>query len=187
MLNFDDASVESGSAYLEPGINEVKTKEITSGVSSQKSTPYVEITVEDKAGKTANHKYYTSTTVNEGKQKSAWDITKNQLLQITAAVLGVDADTAKTKMPKAADTADLASKLSTLLVGKPFAIKLHGEQVIPTDPAKKPWIKAVFGTGTFATTIANKSILVYDATKHIKYKEAPPVTNGAVSTTTTSW
>ena len=172
MFDFNDATVESGNKYLEPGIHEVMVSEIKSGESSQKKTPYVEITVKDSTGAACSQQYYLSTTPGAS-GITAWQISRNAILQIVMAATNSDEVTAKSKMPKAANAEELATKLSSILVGKKFAIQLSGKWVNPTDLSKRPWIKAEFGNYTFATTLDKKSTLRYDSNKNIKGSPAP--------------
>ena len=174
MFDFNDATTEtSGNKYLEPGIHpSVMVSEITSGVSSQKQSPYVQITVQDSTGATCSNNYYLNTT--PGKSGiSAWQISKNAILQLVMAATNSDETTAKGKMPKAVDGTELATKLSTILVGKKFAIQLSGEWVTPNDPEKTSWIKSVFGNYTFAVPTADVNKLKFNPSKNIKGSPAP--------------
>jgi hypothetical protein len=175
MFDFNDATAESGSKYLEPGIHEVMVSEIKSGESSQKKTPYVEITVKDSTGASCSQQYYLS-TVPGASGISAWQISRNAILQLVMAATNSDEITAKGKMPKAANAEELATKLSTMLVGKKFAIQLNGKWVNPTDTAKKPWVKAEFGNYTFAVSLDKKHTLRFDSSKNIKGSAAPSAT-----------
>lgn len=185
-LSFDDAKIETGSMYMEPGNYVVKVIEIKNGLSTQKSSPYVEFTVNNSEGKICTHQYYLNTEVREGASKSAWDISKNAILQVVTAALGLEEEEAKTKMPKATSPEDLAVKLSALIIGKEFGLRLTGKWVNPSDVTKKPWIKAEFGSGKFAVS-KNKvgELTPFDSTKHIKGSPAPIPTNG--TTVKTDW
>ncbi|MFM5883686.1 hypothetical protein, partial [Methanobrevibacter gottschalkii] len=87
MFNFENAEVSKGNykETIKPGISIVKIIAITNGLSTQKQTPYLEFTVEDNQGSELKQQYYLSTVVNPGKQKSAWDISKNAILALVAA------------------------------------------------------------------------------------------------------
>lgn len=179
-LSFEDAKGKADeyvSKYLSPGINvPVKVKEIKQGLSAQKQSPYVEITIEDATGKTCSQQYYLNTTVKEGGKTSAWAISRDAILQLIVAITGTDEATAKTRLV-GITTENIAVKLSAFMIGKPFAIVLGGKWVTPTDPQKKSWVKAEFGTGNFATTVAKATELKYDASKAIKGVAAPSNSN----------
>ena len=123
MFDFQSAEVSKSNfkETIKPGIHIVKTVSVTNGVSSQKQAPYLEFTVEDTTGAELKQQYYLSTTVNPGKQKSAWDISKNAILSLVASAYTLDETTAKSKMPNAKSAEELASKLAVLLVGKEFS------------------------------------------------------------------
>ena len=172
MFDFNSATAESGSKYLEPGIHTVKVSEIKSGESSQKKTPYVEISIQDSTGASCSQQYYLSTNAGPS-GKSAWDINKNAILQLVMAATGLDEVSAKGKMPQAKTPEELAAKLSTIIVGKTIAIHLRGEWINPTDASKKPWIKAEFGNYKFAVPADRIGELKHDSSKHIKGTPAP--------------
>ena len=172
MFDFNDATAESGSKYLEPGIHEVVVSEVKDGESSQKKTPYVEISVKDSTGASCSQQYYLN-TVPGPSGVSAWQISRNAILQLVMAATNSDEVSAKGKMPKAANATELASKLSAIIVGKKFAIQLNGKWVNPTDSSKKPWIKAEFGNYTFAVPTDKANTLKYDPNKNIKGTPAP--------------
>lgn len=183
-LSFEGASAkqeEYVSKYLSPGVNaSVKIKEIKQGLSSQKQSPYVEFTIEDATGKICSQQYYLNTTVKEGGKTSAWAISRDAILQLIVATTGTDEATAKGRLVGITQE-NIAVKLSAFMIGKPFAIVLGGKWVTPTDPEKKSWVKAEFGTGNFATTIALAGELKYNADKAIKGTPAPSNTNESTS------
>lgn len=187
-LSFEGAKAKAEeyvSKYLSPGINvPVKVKQITQGLSSKKASPYVEITIEDESGKTCSQQYYLNTVVPEGGKTSAWVISRDAILQLITAITGVDEETALGKLV-GITTDNISVKLSAFMIGKPFAIVLGGEWVNPTDTEKQPWIKALFGTGNFATTVAKASELKYNPAKAIK-GVAAPTANTATTTTGTA-
>lgn len=152
-LSFEGAEIsKGGSKYLEPGIHNVKVTEVTKGVSTQQKSPYVRITVANEAGESCSQDYYLSTEVKEGKTTSAWNISKSAILTIITAATGLDEATAKSKLV-GINTENIDAKLSNILVGKPFAIKLNGKWIHPTDASKKPWVKAEFGSYLFAVPV----------------------------------
>lgn len=170
-LDFNDAKVGTGNKYLEPGIHNVKVTKVEAGKSSQKQTPYVEITVTDPTGATCSQQYYLSTTVKEGSNVSAFSISKDAILQILMASTGADEATAKSKLV-GITTDNIAAKLASIVIGKPFAMHIAGEWVNPTDTTKKSFVKGVFGTYKFAVPSARITELKHDPAKHIKGKSA---------------
>lgn len=181
-MNFDfsDAKVSTGSSYLEPGIHDVKLVEVTTKTVGSDNTPFVGFKVVDNAGASCTHEYCVKTTVGEGKTQSAWDISKHAILQLATAMLG-DEGKAKAMLSGATTTEGLVQKLSANLVGKSFAIKLGGKE-IEAKGDKGRWIKAEFGSYTFAVPTAQKSKLKFDATKNIK--RLPVLTGTATASTT---
>lgn len=157
-FNFNEVNVENArNQYLSPGNYVVKTTEVKSGLSSQKQSPYIEVTVADASGATAANQYYLNTEKKDGSEKSAFDISGPALIKLVAAAnnldITVEADKTKAKsLIGAISSPDaLATKLSSLLVGKQIAIHLDGKYVNPTDTSKKSWVKAEFGGGNFVT------------------------------------
>ena len=56
-FNFNEAEVSKGKTFLEPGNHEVTVTSVTKGLSAQKQTPFVEVTVTEKDGGTCAHQY----------------------------------------------------------------------------------------------------------------------------------
>ena len=171
MFNFENAEVSKGNykETIKPGISVVKTTSITTGVSSQKQTPYLEFTVEDSHGAELKQQYYLSTVVNPGKQKSAWDISKNAILALVAASNNLDEATAKSKMPNAKSSEELAQKLAILMTGKEFRLKIVGEEKISQKGTK--YVASSFGNGVFCESKSvseGDSKLFFNADKNVK-------------------
>jgi hypothetical protein len=139
-LSFDDAAVVAGegftSKYMAVGNHKVVITEVTKGLSSAKQSPFVQITVENEAKETCSQQYY----LNGG----AWNISKDNILTIVSAALGVDEVTAKSSLTGLTGE-NVDAKLATLLVGKRIGINLSGEWINPTDTTKKSFVKSVFG------------------------------------------
>jgi preprotein translocase subunit YajC len=159
MFDFNEVTIEESkntNKYLTPGNHIVKTIGVVSGVSHTKKTPYVKITVADATEATCAQDYYLSTTVKEGSTKSAMDISAQNILRVVAAANNIDITTdegktkAKALIGNASSPEQLATKLSSLLVGKQFAVHLGGEWINPSDMSKKPYIISRFGGGNFA-------------------------------------
>lgn len=178
-MNFNEVEVTGGyeKKYMEPGVEVVKLTMVTSGESSQKKSPYIGLTFENEAKQTVSKEYY----LNEGK---AFEITAQTLFKYIAAAYKLDLNnetekaTVKGKLGNITSKEELATKLSTVLVGKPIAMVIKGEWVNPTDTAKKPYVKSV--PSNVVTTVDKVSTLKYDATKHIS---GSPVTNTDTTTT----
>lgn len=169
MFGFNDAEVNKGSykETIEPGIHTVKVVKVTNGLSTQKQAPYIEFTVEDASGRELKNQYYLSTTVNPGKQKSAWDISKNAILSLVAAANRLDETSAKGKMPNAKSAEELAEKLAILLTGKEFEIKVVGEEKISQKGTK--YVASSFGQGVFCQAKGTTpTTLFFSADKNIK-------------------
>ena len=181
-LSFDDAVIAEGkvSNYLEPGNHKVVVAKIIKGESSQKKSPYIEITVADESGKTCAQQYY----INGG----AWNISKSAILTIVAAAQNITADEAKAKLTGLTGE-NIDVKLSGLLVGKKLAITLNGEWVHPTDTSKKSWIKSVFGSYLFAVPMADIAKLSKEP--YIKGTEnangSPAQTSGVIAAEKSAW
>lgn len=178
MFDFSGATVE-GSKYLQPGVHTVRVKEIVDGVVESTGGKFLEFTIEDKVGGEAKHRYFLNSEVKAGSTKSAWDISRNAILQIVSSALNVDAEVAKTKLMEVAsgaqNPAQLAAGLSRLLAGKSFDIRLNGKEVQAKEAGKTNPIFSEFGSGTF-TAPAGSNKLVFDPSKHIKRLQAPTQT-----------
>ena len=182
MFNFENAEVSKGNykETIKPGISIVKVTAITNGLSTQKQTPYLEFTVEDNHGAELKQQYYLSTVVNPGKQKSAWDISKNAILALVAASNNLDEATAKTKMPNAKSAEELAQKLAMLVIGKEFRLKINGEEKISQKGTK--YVASSFGNGVFCESKAiaeADSKLFFNADKNVKKLAIEPATDNA--------
>lgn len=187
-LSFDDAKIDNGGSYLRPGIHDVIVREVKSGESSQKGTPFIEMTIEDSLGKTCSHICYTSTTKAEGKQSSAWDISKNILLTFATAVTGSE-ENARELFKGATDYKTLATKMNSTLTGKKLRISLKGKWINPTDVSKPSWIKAEFGNGKFAEPISTTpTTLKVQGTKgESRPSTTTEVSDGAAITSDKEW
>ena len=178
--DFSDASIDTGSKYLDPGVHAVTISEVKNDLSSQKKTPYIEFSIQDKSGLSANHQYYLTTSAGPS-GKSAFDISKNAILQLVMAGMNIDSDTAKTHLVGLATPEAMAQKLSSLLVGKQIAIHLSGKWINPSDTTKKPWLKAEFAGYKFVVPLAQIDELSHNPEKHIKGAPIAAETAGAVA------
>lgn len=126
MFGFENAEVSKGNykETIKPGINLVKVVKIENGLSSKAQAPQITFTVNDNHGAELAQIYSLNTVVNPGKKMSGWDVTKNAILSMVAAALSLDEVSAKAKMPNAKSAEELAQKLSVLLAGKEFKLKV---------------------------------------------------------------
>ena len=183
MFDFSNVDVQQGfeQKYLSPGNNVVTFTEITSGLSSQKQSPYVKITVTGDKGMTCSTDFY----LNEG----AFNISANTFFKYIAYANGLDlaTDEGKIKGMLAGVTSpeQLSNKLSSLLVGKSLAMIIKGEWVNPSDLEKKSWVKSVLSN--LVTKSSDVSKLSYDAVKHTKGNMDIRKANGNMTTTAVNW
>lgn len=170
MFGFENAELTKNNfkSNITPGIHVVKITSVTNGVSAQKQAPYLEFVVESLDGQSElKQQYYLSTVVNPGKQKSAWDISKNAILSLVAAANSLDEATAKTKMPNAKSAEELAQKIALLVVNKEIRLKVNGEEKISQKGSK--YVASSFGTGVFCeSTKENPTKLLFNPDKNIK-------------------
>ena len=171
MFDFNNAEIPQGSTTptIQPGIHQVKIESITNGLSEQKQSPFIEVTVTNSNGAKLANRYYLSTVISEGKTKSAWDINRNSILSLVAACLSLNETDAKAKMPQAKSAEELATKLSALCVGKEVRLKVTGEEKLANSGNK--YIASSFSQGVFVESIkvpANESKLYFSAEKNIK-------------------
>lgn len=183
MFDFQNAELNKNSykETIKPGIHVVKITNVTNGVSAQKQAPFLEFTAESIDGSAElKQQYYLSTTVNPGKQKSAWDISKNAILSLVAASNSLDEETAKSKMPSAKSAEELAQKLAMLIIGKEFRLKVNGEEKISQKGTK--YVASNFANGVFCESSKSaETKLVFSADKNIKklpIDAAPQVQEG---------
>lgn len=185
-MNFNEVEVTGGfeKKYMEPGVEVVKLTLVTSGESTQKKSPYVELTFENENKQTVSKQYY----LNEGK---AFEISAQTFFKFIAAAYKLDLNnetekaTVKGKLGNITSKEELATKLSTILVGKPIAMVIKGEWVNPTDAAKKPYIKSV--PSNIVTTVDKVSTLKYDATKHISGEPVTTTESTPETPVQTNW
>lgn len=181
-MNFDNVEVKGGyeAKYMKPGVEVLKFVSVTAGAAST-GTNYVEITAEDKGGLALTSRFYFA----EGKNT---EISVQTLYAFIAATNGYDLsnDVDKTKVKATignfADYADLAKKLSTVLVGKSLAMVVKGEYKTNKDVTKDSWIKAEMSSTVAKADKADT--LKYDASKHIKGTFVAGLKDGEIAPTT---
>ncbi len=157
-LSFDNTIVPEDkpqtvyATKLIAGRHKVKVSKVEKGVNPTAGTAALDITVEDETGAICTHRFQLNTAIAEGKTTSAWAITSLAIVYLVQAACKVDEAGAKAKLAgMTLDNIDV--KLSSLLVGKLFAITLKGEHIPNSDPSKDSWIKVEFGGWHFARPI----------------------------------
>jgi len=165
-MNFDNVEVKGGyeAKYMKPGVEVLKFTSVTSGAAST-GTNYLEITAEDKGGLALTSRFYFA----EGKNTEISVQTLYAYIAVTNGYnINDDADKTKVKatIGNFADYADLARKVSTVLVGKSLAMVVKGEYKANKDASKDSWIKAEMSSTVAKADKADT--LKFDATKHIK-------------------
>jgi hypothetical protein len=186
MFGFENAEVSKGNykETINPGINLVKVVKIENGLSSKAQAPQLTITVEDAHGAELANSYSLNTVINPGKKMSGWDVTKNAILSMVAAALSLDEVSAKAKMPNAKSAEELAQKLSVLLTGKEFRLKVVGEEKI--SQKGKKYVASSFGNGVFCESKSvpeAESKLFFSPEKNIKKLDIEPATNSDIQST----
>jgi len=170
-LNFNNAEVQENKEreqdpnkprIMQPGIYLVKTTEIKSGIiANEKQTPYIDWTVINDKNEILTNRYFVSTTVKSGSTQSAWDISSSSILQLITAICGLDKDTAKAKLNDIATNStsndDFVSKLSVLVIGKSFKLKVNGAET-PIGTEGKTFVKSSFGSYTFAISANTEDV-----------------------------
>jgi len=177
MFGFENAEVSKGNykETIKPGINLVKVVKIENGLSSKAQAPQITFTVNDNHGAELAQTYSLNTVVNPGKKMSGWDVTKNAILSMVVAALSLDEISAKAKMPNAKSAEELAQKLSVLLAGKEFKLKVVGEERISQKGTK--YVASSFGNGVFCeskTVSSDDTKLFFSPEKNIKKLDIEP-------------
>lgn len=129
MYDLNAASEKLVSNYQEPGIfDNVKISDIKLGETSVNKVSYIELhTVGDKGALGKSNKMFLSTDVKEGKKMSAWSITARNLVDLISITNNTSEEEAKGAIKGVESKEQLVSKLSAILVGKPFRAKFKGE------------------------------------------------------------
>lgn len=130
-FNLNDASekmeMKTGPTYQRPGIAEgVRISKVTLEKTSTNQVDYLQletIGLNGEVGK--SNRMFLSTDVKEGKKMAAWAVTARNLTDILMVTHNVDEATAKS-MINVGSKQELASKLSSLVIGRPFRAKFKG-------------------------------------------------------------
>ncbi len=165
-MNFDNVEIKGGfeSKYVSTGANVIRFTEIKAGDAST-GTPYLEFNAEDSGKLTISDRLYFKPGKNT-------EISVQSLYAWIAVTNGYDLskEEDKTKVKATigdfADYADLAKKLSSLLINKPFAMLIKGEYVDNKDATKDSWIK-----GKLSSVVKTKDkvgeLPSFDLSKHV--------------------
>jgi hypothetical protein len=153
--NVPESSLDGKAQVLKPGIYNVVTEKLETGLSDKNQSPYIDWTVKDSTGAIVTQRYFVSTKVNEGKKMSAWDVTSSAFLILIMAITKSTKEDAKAKLNSMVEGItshdQLATKLSALVIGKQFTIKINGKEVITS--AGKKFVRSEFGNFIFAEAV----------------------------------
>lgn len=115
--------------YQKVGVyDNVKITEVVLAETSVNKVPYIELKTIGQNGEVGrSNKMFLSTDVKPGKTTSAWAITARNIVDLLVNTHNITRDEAKAMI--AVDNAQqLVTKLSALLIGKPFRAKFKGEE-----------------------------------------------------------
>ena len=175
-FNLNEASEKNTIDYQKPGIyDNVIITEVVAEKSSVKAVPYLKLVTKGTNGEVGSSaRMFLSTVVGEGKKTSAWAITARHLVDLLKATNNVDEATAKS-MINVENEQQLISKVSALLVGKPFRAKFKGEE------GQKGGIFAVLSLVESMQVDKAASSLKFSIEKDIKKYEGPKTTEAPTS------
>jgi len=185
-MNFNDVEIKEQfvNKYMSTGPNVIKFTEIKGGDAST-GTPFLEFHAVDNGGLTISDRLY----FKEGKNK---EISVQTLYDWIAVTNGFDLKTEKDKVKASigdfASYDDLAKKLSSLLINKPFAMLIKGEYVDNKDATKDSWIK-----GKLSSVVRTKDkvgeLPAFDVTKHVggSFVKGTGASNGVVTAQAEKW
>lgn len=159
-MNFDSVEVSTGGfeqKFINPGVELVKFTAVSSGAAAS-GTNFIELTTENEAGLTNQTRFYFAAGKNA-------EISAQALFNFVSATNGVEKDAAKKMIGDFDSYEHLATKLSSILVGRTFAALYKGEYVANKDVTKDSWIKA--NLSSIVTTKDKLSTLTFDKSKHI--------------------
>jgi hypothetical protein len=171
-FNTSNTVVSTGNAgkYLSPGLNDsVVVVGFAYGESSQKKTPYLEVTVskQGEPDNTAKDKFYFS---EKAEAKSL-----EKIVHILQDGAGIDRAAIDKAGVDASDLTDYATKLNALLPKqKPFRMKLTGEEYLKDGVDLKVGKRIGFTPFAEPMSVAmDKSGLTYDKTNKYDYIALP--------------
>lgn len=159
-MNFNEVEVKEGgfeAKYINPGVELVKFTQVSSGKAAS-GTDFLEFTTENEAGLTNQTRFYFAAGKNA-------EISAQALFSFISATNNVEKAKAKEMVGDFESYEHLATKLSSLLIGKAFAALYKGEYVANKDVTKDSWIKATLSS--IVTTKDKVGTLTFDKSKHI--------------------
>jgi len=137
MFSLKQKNEENKVTYQKPGIyDNVVITDIILGKSSWKGSPFIQMNTKNENGDVGrSSKMYLNTVPSEGKEKSAWDVTSKNIIELVVATNNISNKEAEeiqlvTTQSESQDAQyeDLVKNLKNLLLNKPFRGKFKGEQ-----------------------------------------------------------
>lgn len=130
-FNLQDASESQLSTvnYQKVGVyDNIKITEVVLAETSVNKVPYIELKTIGQNGEVGrSNKMFLSTDTKPGKTTSAWAITARNIVDLLVNTHNINRDEAKALIA-VDNTQQLVTKLSALLIGKPFRAKFKGEE-----------------------------------------------------------
>lgn len=189
--------------YQKPGIcdNTVVTG-VVLGASSLNKVPYLELQTVGPNGELGkSNRMWLSTDIGKNidgslKKTSGWGVTARNIIMILEATHNITRDEAKAIQLVPENPVDengkakyakeqihnmLATKLSTLLVGRPFRAKFKGEQSKPRPDGTPGLIFSTMDLVESMNVPKEQSFLRFDAARDIKLYENAPVNAGVAN------
>jgi len=128
---FDINQASEGSVqinYQKVGIfDNVKISEVVLEETSKAAVPYMRLkTIGADGALGTSPKMFLSTDVKQGKKTSGWGVTARNIIDLIKATHNVEEDAAKAMIAQIPDANALITKISAILVGKPFRAKFKG-------------------------------------------------------------
>lgn len=127
-LNAASEKVErTGPTYQRPGISEgVRISKVSLEKTPTNQVDYLQLETVGANGEVGkSNRMFLSTDIKEGKKMAAWAVTARNLTDILMVTHNVDEATAKA-MINVGSKQELVSKLSSLVIGRPFRAKFKG-------------------------------------------------------------
>lgn len=151
---------ESGGKYIASGIREVKITAIDSKEAEGNSTPAIFITFQEiGSDRTLNIRFAFSENGAQYSLRKIKHIATKFVPEATVDAIDV------------ATVTEYANALRGLILNKELRMKFGGEEIMPNDPSKRSWIKAVVGFPPFAeplTVNPASTALIFDKDRDIK-------------------
>lgn len=125
-----------------PNVRVMTITSITSNI-TKTNEPFIKVIAEDTEGYVVENDFFVNTVVKEGKKTSSFNVSKTDFVKILV-VTGLTEDEAKTYLTTATSEEDLANKMATKAIGKPFKLGLYGK--IATS-SKGEFLKTMWAQG----------------------------------------